>query len=430
MIDFSTIGIDLTKHNKCFELEKNSTNNSTNKINLDGLELEITRKCNYKCKHCGRGEAQNKTISKEIVDMLFCNINNSIKQILLGGGEPLLAIDMIEYFCNKLIEKNINVSFIKIFTNGNVSNEANSRLLNIFQTLIKNKKDIVCIISVSDDDYHAEQDKTGEYLKSYKYFLNYASDNLQVILNNPVVDNLYEIANAGRAKELIKNINNLENESLRPIFKADAHMFTYGHRVPIINNTIPCTISLSVNGDVKLYQIFEYKEADKNSMGNILNKDILSIIHSFNQNAIVECYEEKTYIQMCNMLSNFHLFSDSFQKSAGKELKIYKYCYQRIFEARKIFLELFPNIPVKVIREHFVIPSYEEWLKMIYSIYKEIYKGKVILGDLINGNFADICLSILEDEKTNLGEKYNLFSANKDYVKEYLIYHFGDLLIK
>ena len=112
---------------------------------------------------------------------------------IIGGGEPLLAIDMIEYFCNKLIEKNINVSFIKIFTNGNVSNEANSRLLNIFQTLIKNKKD------------------------------------------------------------------------------------------------------------------------------------------------------------------------------------------------------------------------------------------KVTLGELINGNFADICLSILEDEKTNLGEKYNLFSANKDYVKEYMIYHFGDI---
>ena len=281
MIDLSNIGIEFTNKNKCFELEKNSVHNPTNKLNLDGLELEITRKCNYKCKHCGRGEAQNITISKELIDMLFCNINNKINKILLGGGEPLLALDEIEYFCNKLIDKNVNVSIIKVFTTGNASMKANYRLLKIFQNLIEHKKDIVCIIAVSDDVFHAEQDKSGEYLKSYQYFYNYASKNLQVLLNNPVTNgNLYEIVNAGRAKELIKNNNFLENESVRPIFTADAHVFTYGHRIPIINNTIPCTISLSVKGDIKLYQTFEYEEADNNSMGNILKNDLLSIINS------------------------------------------------------------------------------------------------------------------------------------------------------
>lgn len=428
MIDLSNIGIEFTNKNKCFELEKNSVHNPTNKLNLDGLELEITRKCNYKCKHCGRGEAQNITISKELIDMLFCNINNKINKILLGGGEPLLALDEIEYFCNKLIDKNVNVSIIKVFTTGNASMKANYRLLKIFQNLIEHKKDIVCIIAVSDDVFHAEQDKSGEYLKSYQYFYNYASKNLQVLLNNPVTNgNLYEIVNAGRAKELIKNNNFLENESVRPIFTADAHVFTYGHRIPIINNTIPCTISLSVKGDIKLYQTFEYEEADNNSMGNILKNDLLSIINSFNQKAIVECYEEKIYIHMCNMLNNLNLFSNTFQKTVGKELLIYKYCYQRIFEARKTFLKLFPTIPVKAIREHFKIMSLDNWILSLYAIYKEVFKGKKHFNNNLTEEWASLFLSILEDEKTNLGEKYNLFSANKDYVKEYMIYHFGDL---
>ena len=81
MIDLSSLGIKTKTKNDCFEREQNSKSSLNNRINLDGLELEITRKCNYKCKHCGRGEPQNKTISKEIVDMLFCNINNSIKQM-------------------------------------------------------------------------------------------------------------------------------------------------------------------------------------------------------------------------------------------------------------------------------------------------------------------------------------------------------------
>ena len=130
---------------------------------------------------------------------------------------------------------------------------------------------------------------------------------------------------------------------------------------------------------------------------------------------------------MCNMLNNLNLFSNTFQKTVGKELLIYKYCYQRIFEARKTFLKLFPTIPVKAIREHFKIMSLDNWILSLYAIYKEVFKGKKHFNNNLTEEWASLFLSILEDEKTNLGEKYNLFSANKDYVKEYMNYHFGDL---
>ena len=130
------------------------------------------------------------------------------------------------------------------------------------------------------------------------------------------------------------------------------------------------------------------------------------------------------------MLLNLHLFSDDISSAVEKELKIYKYCFQRMFNARKLFFELFPNIPVKAIREYFKIMSLDNWILLLYAIYKEVFKGKKHFNNNLTEEWASLFLSILEDEKTNLGEKYNLFSANKDYVKEYLIYHFGDLLIK
>lgn len=434
MIDLSNIGIDFIDQNDCFELEKNSTNNSTNKINLDGLELEITRKCNYHCKHCGRGEAQNITISKEIIDRLFDCIDNTIDTILLTGGEPLLAIDMIEYFCNKLLNSKMNVSTLEIITNGNVSVKANNRLLQIFKALIK-EKNILCSIGISDDKFHAEQDESGEYLKTYLFFKKHASSKMIVTLKSPTerFNHLYPLSIAGNAKTLFKNNgykNYIENDITFPVFKAESYLYAYKHRIPIINNSIPCRVSISVNGDFNLYQIWEYSKKDKHSIGNIINDDIKTIVNTYNKQALVECYEEKNYCQIYNMLLNLHLFSDDISSAVEKELKIYKYCFQRMFNARKLFFELFPNIPVKAIREQFKIMSLDNWILLLYAIYKEVFKGKKHFNNNLTEEWASLFLSILEDEKTNLGEKYNLFSANKDYVKEYLIYHFGDLLIK
>ncbi|MBU5462774.1 radical SAM protein [Lachnoclostridium sp. MSJ-17] len=432
MIDLSNIGIDFEDQNKCFELENNSTNNSTNKINLEELDLEITRKCNYRCKHCGRGEAQNKTISKEIIDRLFDCIDNTIDNILITGGEPLLVIDMIEYFCNKLLNSKINVSMLEVITNGNVSVEANNRLLQIFKTLIKHKN-IICSVGVSDDKFHAEQDKSGEYLKTYLFFKMYESSKLIVKLKSPfaqTANHLYPLAIAGNAKTLFNNSNYkdyIENDITFPIYKAESYLYAYGHRIPIINNSIPCRISISTNGDLNLYQIWEYTEKDKHSIGNIINDDIKTIVNTYNKQALVECYEEKNYRQIYNMLLNLHLFSDDLSSAVKKELTIYKYCFQRIFNARKIFFELFPNIPVKAIREHFKLISLDNWIMMLYAIYQQVYKGQKRFNNNLNKEWCNIFLSILEDKKTNLGEKYNLFSANKEYVKEYMIFHFGDL---
>ena len=72
------------------------------KMNLKHMMLEITRECNLKCVHCMRGDAQNVTITPEIIDKMLDNIN-SIEHLTLTGGEPFLHPEMIEYLFDFLL---------------------------------------------------------------------------------------------------------------------------------------------------------------------------------------------------------------------------------------------------------------------------------------------------------------------------------------
>lgn len=48
-----------------------SENNAPMKMNLMHLVIETNRQCNLKCTHCIRGDAQDVTITPEIIDTLL-----------------------------------------------------------------------------------------------------------------------------------------------------------------------------------------------------------------------------------------------------------------------------------------------------------------------------------------------------------------------
>lgn len=87
------------------------------KVLLHFSLIEVTRKCNLKCRHCLRGEAENITITKEMIDNYFDNIDG-ILTLNFTGGEPLLAIDEIEYTIDKIIKDKIRVASLAVITNG------------------------------------------------------------------------------------------------------------------------------------------------------------------------------------------------------------------------------------------------------------------------------------------------------------------------
>lgn len=92
-------------------------------LNYYELSVEITRKCNMKCAHCLRGDAQNKTISKEVIDSLLDQIN-SIGLLTLTGGEPFLEPEMIEYLFTGIIKRKIPILEVGCMTNGSIKSVA------------------------------------------------------------------------------------------------------------------------------------------------------------------------------------------------------------------------------------------------------------------------------------------------------------------
>ena len=121
-----------------------------NKLKLDGIIIEITRRCNLRCEHCCRGEAQNIDISKEVIDAILDNCD-SIGRIDITGGEPLLAIDKIEYLIDQIIERNIPVNAIGCVTNGTVYDE---RILDVWDRFLKSGDTKIVGFACSTDVYH------------------------------------------------------------------------------------------------------------------------------------------------------------------------------------------------------------------------------------------------------------------------------------
>ena len=64
---------------------------------ISNLILEVTRKCNIKCMHCLRGDAQRVTMSVPVLHGVLQHLE-SICTLTITGGEPSLAPEVLEEF--------------------------------------------------------------------------------------------------------------------------------------------------------------------------------------------------------------------------------------------------------------------------------------------------------------------------------------------
>ena len=106
------------------------------KILLDSLMIELTRKCNLHCAHCYRGNQQDKDINLSALDNLFDQVMY-IGDLCLFGGEPLLNLSTIQYIFNKLVENNICIERIAITTNGTICSDDFVELMKSFHNYIR-----------------------------------------------------------------------------------------------------------------------------------------------------------------------------------------------------------------------------------------------------------------------------------------------------
>lgn len=89
------------------------------KIIYDYVAIETTRNCNMKCKHCMRGNAQDKTISNKTI-MQILDTAKEIGTITFTGGEPSLNINAMEFALNYAKQKELPIRNFYIITNGKI----------------------------------------------------------------------------------------------------------------------------------------------------------------------------------------------------------------------------------------------------------------------------------------------------------------------
>ncbi len=87
------------------------------KLNFENLAVEVTRRCNMKCAHCMRGEAQNIDLDLEKFDKFLENVSH-IDTITFTGGEPTLNLPAIRHILEVCKERKISVYNFYLVTNG------------------------------------------------------------------------------------------------------------------------------------------------------------------------------------------------------------------------------------------------------------------------------------------------------------------------
>lgn len=123
------------------------------KICVDSLIFEVTKRCNMNCWHCLRGDARNVDMTKEIVDTVLDRVE-SIGSLTFSGGEPTLNLPIIEYIFSELRRRKIPFGYFWMASNG-LSNQFDLAKLLMTYYYDAEEPDMN-EVSVSIDIYHDE----------------------------------------------------------------------------------------------------------------------------------------------------------------------------------------------------------------------------------------------------------------------------------
>ena len=111
--------------------------------NIKSLRLSLTGECNYQCFFCHgegskMGDKREENSKEEMYSLIKEAIKNNYTDITFTGGEPLLKLDDIIWYLNKLSEDNLK-PYITIVTNGSLIED---RLLDAIENYVGDKKEI------------------------------------------------------------------------------------------------------------------------------------------------------------------------------------------------------------------------------------------------------------------------------------------------
>ena len=122
-------------------------------IHVEFLVIEVTRRCNMKCEHCLRGDAQNLDISTATLSEIAKHIYPS--SVTFTGGEPSLNVPAIKRYFELAERYGTMPNSFYVATNGAASKEQMRDLaLTLLESYAKMEEQDMCEVDVSVDMFH------------------------------------------------------------------------------------------------------------------------------------------------------------------------------------------------------------------------------------------------------------------------------------
>jgi organic radical activating enzyme len=235
----------------------------TSSVFLDSLVIEITRRCNYNCEHCIRGEPENLdlTLDKfiEVFNKSYPNVS-IIDEIGFSGGEPLLnTSNLINIFYYLVRDKNIRINSFFIITNGSkFSIEFFEFMTEIFSGVLFSKREFALRISnspfhIKERGFKIEAENLFLFVKNYNFLIKDYNKNIE---RYKQIEKSLKLIKIGEDYE--SNYDLLINKGRASNLPKDGY-----HEVDNSSQTFPMPIDyMTVNGDIFNNCDFSYEEFD------------------------------------------------------------------------------------------------------------------------------------------------------------------------
>ena len=229
-------------------------------VNTNSLDVmfELTRWCNMECEHCVRGTRQRKRQTQENIRLVLNNFDR-ISSIMFSGGEPALALDLMEYTLEYCKHHRIRIGNFWMATNGSV---VSKRFLNCIYDWFEYCDDNdISGLRISLDPFHE-----GISRKSLLKFKGLEQE-LQYMgyLGNhgfELSTESYSLVKQGRAESLQTNLTLREPDSDLDSDVALGKLYVTGTIYVGVNGKYyeSCSLSYKTQDELKLMYLGDIKE--------------------------------------------------------------------------------------------------------------------------------------------------------------------------
>ena len=233
-------------------------------MNVNRLTLEITRRCNLQCRHCLRGGAQRLNMSSQVLFQVARSISYA-GDITFTGGEPSLAVPVLEEFLQMCRWHKLQFGYFYIVTNGKTRNGWN-RFLEACDGLYGwAQEPESCVLTPSRDNFHREQHD----LKLWKFMDDWSEVERPYIKLDERTEDIRNPISEGRAAN---GLGWRPKEVQKPWTVSE-----YDGELCVSEEVL----YISANGNVVSSGDISFARIDREAKGNILTTPLREIVESF-----------------------------------------------------------------------------------------------------------------------------------------------------